>query len=195
MATAMTRAAENLDAGGGVAVVVQEHEPPPLSVVPSVTTPIVSNAAVAPHSVASPRATSPIVASPGVASPATEKSNVATPSPVSARIPVPRAEGEERRTVKRSKLGVPVRVRPSDPEQTEQFDEVLKTQSTSKGGLYLTGACQSYREGMRLFITFPYYANNPSGNSEYWAEVVRLDRLPGKRLGVAVQMLGSMNLV
>jgi hypothetical protein len=48
---------------------------------------------------------------------------------------------------------------------------------------------------MRLFITFPYYAKNPSGNSEYWAEVVRLDQLPGERLGVAVQLLGSMNLV
>ncbi len=185
MATAMTRAAENSDAGGGAAIAYEEPETQSLPAVPSVTAPTVSNAAVTPRPVASS----------GVARLATERSNVAIPSAVSARIPVPRAEGEERRTVKRSKLGVPVRVRPSDPEQMEQFDEVLKTQSTSKGGIYFTGACKSYQEGMRLFITFPYYANNPSGNSEYWAEVVRLDRLPGERLGVAVQMLGSMNLV
>jgi hypothetical protein len=100
----------------------------------------------------------------------------------------------ERRIQKRSKLKVPVRVRPSDPEHEDQFDQILKTQNTCRNGIYLAGDCKSYREGMRLFITYPYTPNASFTQSEYWGEVIRLDHLENGSHGVAIKLLGSMNL-
>jgi PilZ domain len=109
--------------------------------------------------------------------------------------PSVRPENVERRDKKRSKLKVPIRLRPSDPEQEQQFDQILKTLNTSRNGLYLTAERSCYREGMRLFITFPYSATMPSLHSEYIGQVVRLDQLEDGHHGVAIQLLSSMNLV
>ncbi len=94
----------------------------------------------------------------------------------------------------RSKLALPVRVRPSDPEKDEHFEEVLKTLNASRDGLYFETRCESYYERMRLFVTFPFSSSDLSISSEYIGHVVRMDRLGGGRLGVAVRLLGTMNL-
>jgi hypothetical protein len=46
---------------------------------------------------------------------------------------------------------------------------------------------------MRLFVTFPFSAPNDPMNSEYVAQVVRVDKLPNGRFGVAVQLHTSVN--
>jgi hypothetical protein len=47
---------------------------------------------------------------------------------------------------------------------------------------------------MRLFVTFPHSDAPGAVNMEYIGRVVRIDPLPRNRLGVAVQLVMSMNL-
>jgi hypothetical protein len=84
---------------------------------------------------------------------------------------------------KRAKLGIPALLRPAEPEDGS-FEETLMTQNVSKTGLYLGNAKQAYREGMRLFVTFPSVANEPSLSGEYDARVVRVERPDGSTASI-----------
>jgi hypothetical protein len=101
----------------------------------------------------------------------------------------------ERRQQKRSQRRVPVRVRPSDPEKDEHFEEILTTQNASRVGIHVAMGRQTYREGMRLFITLPYLPSAPHLQNEYLGEIIRIDASKGPGEGIAVRLLGSMNLV
>lgn len=103
----------------------------------------------------------------------------------------PLAHGERRRG-RRVKVSHPVRLRPSDP-SVKHFEEVRLTFNASCDGLYFTTRHKSYYKGMRLFVTFPY-SSVEALNCEYLGYVVRIDQLTDGRLGVAVQLLSTINL-
>jgi hypothetical protein len=101
---------------------------------------------------------------------------------------------EERRGSHRVRISRPVRVRPSDPARGS-FDEVVKTEDVSLGGLYFQTSSPNYELGMRLFVTYPYDPSVQLSTCEYLAVVVRIERLEHGRWGVAVRYLMQMNLM
>jgi hypothetical protein len=83
------------------------------------------------------------------------------------------------------------RVRPSDGD-SHHFEEFPISTNISKRGVYFCTSLQTYQKGMRLFVTYPFtFAEDPM-KSEYIAEVVRVDRLPDDRFGVAIQLLTTI---
>ncbi len=93
----------------------------------------------------------------------------------------------ERRRRARLKLAQVVRVRPSDAHL--HFDEILPTLNTTRDSVYFASKNTSYREGMRVFITFPYSDAPGSLNRESLGQVLRVDDLGQGRRGVAIQIL------
>jgi hypothetical protein len=94
----------------------------------------------------------------------------------------------EKRLNRRAKMSKMIRVRPSDPD-SEHFEEMPATVNVSKHGIYFHTNRVDYRVGMRLFITYPFTFTNDPMKSEYLAEVMRVEYLEGKRVGVAVRLL------
>jgi hypothetical protein len=103
--------------------------------------------------------------------------------PTMARLTVP-----ERRRRARLKLPQTVRVRPSDPLRHD-FDEILPTLNTARDSVYFASKNESYKEGMRLFVTYPYSDGPGSINRESLGKVVRIDDLGHGRRGIAVEIL------
>jgi hypothetical protein len=106
---------------------------------------------------------------------------------------MPSVEAEEwtseRRRFTRNRLRFPIRVRAFGSQG--QVEEITRTQSIARGGLYFV-TCEDYQKEQVLKITFPYW-NEPGGiNREYAAKVVRLDHLPNKACGVGVDFLESL---
>src|SRR6266700_1002624 len=98
----------------------------------------------------------------------------------------------ELRRGRRAKLARPMRVRPSEP-RDDQFEDLPNSVNASKYGIYFVTKRVTYYKGMRVFVTFPYAANDPM-NSEYLAEVVRIDTLPNNKFGIAVDLKMSVNM-
>lgn len=98
----------------------------------------------------------------------------------------------DRRRKRRAKMAQPVRVRPSEPGAND-FDEVLATLDVCRNGIYFPTQRETYKQGMRLFVTFPFRGASEM-NPEYIGQVVRIDRLPDGNLGVAVHLLQSIDL-
>jgi len=96
--------------------------------------------------------------------------------------------GKERRRKVRLKLPHVVRVRPSDPTRHD-FDEILPTLNASRDSVYFVSKDESYKEGMRVFITFPYSDSLSSINRESLGRVVRIEELGHGRRGIAVEIL------
>ncbi len=85
-----------------------------------------------------------------------------------------RHPGPERRRKGRLKLPQVVRVRPSDAD-FHDFDEILPTLNAARDSVYFASKNQFYREGMRLFVTYPYSDTLGSINREFVGKVVRID--------------------
>ena len=100
----------------------------------------------------------------------------------------------DRRFKRRARISQPVRVRPSEP-IPNGFDEVRATINVCRDGLYFDTALNSYKPGMRLFITFPFHEDHNAVNLEYVGKVVRIDPRSDGRFNVAVQLLMKCNLV
>lgn len=62
------------------------------------------------------------------------------------------------RRSRRIKISQPVRLRPSDPNYTE---EVQTTVNLSRDGLYFTTALKHYYVGMQVRVTVPYRPSDP----------------------------------
>jgi len=101
---------------------------------------------------------------------------------------MPRSGTEERRRKGRLRLPRVVRVRPSEPGITD-FDDVLPTQNAALDSVYFISKNRRYKEGMRVFITFPYSDAPGSINQESLGKVVRVDELDHGRRGIAIQIL------
>ncbi len=99
-----------------------------------------------------------------------------------------RLTGPERRRKGRLKLPQTVRVRPSDP-HFHDFDEILPTLNTSRDSVYFASKNEFYKEGMRLFVTYPYSDELGSLNRESLGKIVRIDDLGNGRRGIAVEIL------
>jgi len=94
----------------------------------------------------------------------------------------------EKRLNQRAKMSKMLRVRPSDPND-QHFEELPVSTNVSRQGIYFHTNRSDYREGMRLFITFPFtFAQDPMA-CEYLAEVVRVERVSRECVGVAVHLL------
>jgi hypothetical protein len=94
----------------------------------------------------------------------------------------------ERRRQKRAAVKLAARVRPADL-CAGDFHEVLITVNASRQNLYFTTSSERYRLGMRLLVTFPYdFAHDSIAAPEDAGEVTRTERLPDRRIGVAVQL-------
>jgi hypothetical protein len=105
-------------------------------------------------------------------------------------VPLP---DSDRRDKRRARIAQPVRVRPSMPGGVD-FDEVHATINVSRHGLYFPTTRDTYKKGLRLFITLPFHDDPNAINLEYIGEVVRVDRLPDGKFGVAVHLLMTVNL-
>lgn len=99
----------------------------------------------------------------------------------------------ERRRKGRLKVPRVVRVRPSEPGVTD-FDEVLPTQNAAQDGIYFISKNVRYKEGLRLFVTFPYSDAPGAINQESLGKVVRVEELDHGRRGIAVQILMPLYL-
>jgi hypothetical protein len=104
-----------------------------------------------------------------------------------------RLAGEERRRKGRLRLPRVVRVRPSEPGLIE-FDEILPTKNAAVDSVYFVSKNRKYKEGLRVFVTYPYSETPGSINQESLGKVVRIDELDHGRRGIAVQILMPLYL-
>jgi len=86
----------------------------------------------------------------------------------------------------------PLRVRPSDP-RDPHFEDISVSVNASKDGIYFMTKRASYYPGMLLFVTFPFTSAHDPMNCEYVAEVLRVDKLPKGKFGVAVNLKMTTN--
>jgi hypothetical protein len=103
---------------------------------------------------------------------------------------MPPERPQERRRSRRIKIGQPLKIRPSDPND-EQFEESNVTANVSRDGIYFVSRQKAYREGMRLFVAVPHHLPNEPQDREYLGQVVRVDALLEERFGIAVQLLSA----
>jgi hypothetical protein len=105
-------------------------------------------------------------------------------------------EGEkqypDKRRSRRAKIARTLRVRPSDPKD-EHFEDLPVSINASREGVLFKTRRATYYPGMRVFVTFPYSSPHDPMNCEYVAQVVRVDKLPNGRFGVAVNLLMTVN--
>jgi hypothetical protein len=81
-----------------------------------------------------------------------------------------------------------IRVRPSEP-TLENFDEILPTLNASRNSVYFVPQSGIFKPKMRVFVTYPYASDPGSINQEFLGAVTRVDKLPGDKQGVAVELL------
>jgi hypothetical protein len=98
--------------------------------------------------------------------------------------------GEKHRS-RRAKMARTLRVRPSEP-RDEHFDDLTTSANASKEGIYFTTRRSDYYPGMRAFVTCPYSSPHDPMNREYVAQVMRVDKLPNGKFGVAVELLMTL---
>jgi hypothetical protein len=93
----------------------------------------------------------------------------------------------EKRINPRVRMARKLRVRPSDAYE-DDFEEVATSANVSKRGIYFHTELQSYRVALRLFVTYPFTSMSDPMSTEWIAEVVRVDQLPGNKRGVAIHL-------
>jgi len=98
----------------------------------------------------------------------------------------PRSQTERRRR-HRVKVALPVRVRPFDP-RLGNLEEVQDTLNFSRDGIYFGTWAEYYCPEMRVLITFPC-RGQARNRREYLGKIVRIERLPDGRRGVAVRFV------
>jgi hypothetical protein len=99
--------------------------------------------------------------------------------------------GDKRRS-RRAKIARTLRVRPSEPKDLH-FEDLPTSINASKEGIYFITRKTAYYQGMRVFVTFPYSSAHDPMNCEYVAQVVRVEKLPNGKFGVALNLLMTMN--
>jgi hypothetical protein len=99
-----------------------------------------------------------------------------------------RPASQERRKKIRTKVPRMIRVRPSEP-TPEEFDEILPTINASRNSVYFVPQNGIFELNMRVFVTYPYSSGPGTINQEFLGAVTRVDKLPGNKQGVAVELL------
>jgi hypothetical protein len=94
-----------------------------------------------------------------------------------------------RRRAPRAKVSLPVRIRCSEPNWPE---EIGKTSNVSREGLYFETTARHFLEqyfhNWRLRVVRNFQPGDPT-NLEETGQIVRIERLPDGKLGIAVQIL------
>src|ERR1700674_2141084 len=93
-----------------------------------------------------------------------------------------------RRGSRRCQITQLMRIRPSDPEK-KYFEDLRRTVSASRSGIYFHTTELDYELGQRLFVTMPYSADPCVIGREYLAEVVRKDALQTGMTGIGFKTL------
>jgi hypothetical protein len=96
----------------------------------------------------------------------------------------------EKRLRPRTKLGKMLRVRQSAVQN--DFSELVMSKNVSKDGIYFHTHRSDYQKGMRLLVTFPFTFENDPMNTDYVAEVVRVETLGDYRFGVAIRLISTI---
>ena len=94
----------------------------------------------------------------------------------------------ERRGSRRCKITQLMRIRPSDPEK-KYFEDLRRTVSASRSGIYFHTTELDYEVGQRLFVPMPYSTDPCTIGREYLAEVVRKDALQNGMTGIGFKTL------
>jgi hypothetical protein len=104
----------------------------------------------------------------------------------------PEKQYTEHRRSRRAKIARMLRVRPSEP-RDEHFEDMPISANASREGIFFTTRREGYYPGMRVFVTFPYSSPHDPMNCEYVAHVVRVEKMPKGKFGVAIELLMTMN--
>lgn len=93
------------------------------------------------------------------------------------------------RRFRRVECSLPIQVRLA-AESASEVKDVCITQNISRDGLYFKSGLLSYREGMRLTISFLRYSGLFGPNANYTGQIVRVDQIEDGLVGVAVRLAG-----
>ncbi len=97
----------------------------------------------------------------------------------------PQGTSRELRRLRRTKLPVPVRLR---PEEVRVGEEVATARNSSRDGVYFTTPRNVYYPGMTLRMAYPYYLSSSGIHPECTAHVVRVEKLSDSEWGVALKV-------
>lgn len=95
----------------------------------------------------------------------------------------------ERRTLERSKISLPVHIRSIDPSE-HAILEAATTIDVNRQGLCFSTLRDHYHLGMSLCLTFPY-SSPIMVRKEFVGNVVRVDALPNGRRSIAVRFISQ----
>src|SRR5579864_4978560 len=93
----------------------------------------------------------------------------------------------ERRHLRRTRITCRAHIRPLNP-GLSLIEEVRDVANISRDGLYFTTADPCYREHLHLYVACPY-SNSAVDRLGEMARVVRVESLPGRRWGVAINFM------
>jgi len=100
------------------------------------------------------------------------------------------AAKQERRHRRRVKISAPVRIRPTDMFQVNEFDLTM-TVDVSREGILFESSHPSYVAGQELAIVFPYAPASWDPVKEQRGQVVRVARASEKRFSIAVAFVAG----
>jgi hypothetical protein len=113
----------------------------------------------------------------------------AQPLLIRAHSPFENDRLNERRTLERLKISVPVHVRSIHPSE-HAILEAATTIDVNRHGLCFSTSRDHYHVGMFLCMTFPY-SSPVMVRKEFVGNVVRVDSLPNGGRSVAVQFISQ----
>jgi|ERR1700739_954610 hypothetical protein len=108
---------------------------------------------------------------------------------IRAHSPFANDKRDERRTLERLKISVPVHVRSIDPSE-HAILEAATTIDVNRQGLCFNTSRDHYHVGMSLCMRFPY-SSPVMVRKEFVGKVVRVDSLPNGGRSVAVQFISQ----
>lgn len=91
---------------------------------------------------------------------------------------------------RRVEAASPIEVRQTE-DPSNEITDMCVTDNISREGLYFKSDHLSYREGMRLTISFLRRSDFFAPNASYAGKVLRIDRIEDDRLGVAVRLVSN----
>jgi hypothetical protein len=94
------------------------------------------------------------------------------------------------RRFRRVECSLPIQVRQA-AESASEVRDVCITQNISRDGLYFKSGLLSYREDMRLTISFLRDSDFFAASASYVGQIVRVDKIEDGRVGVAVRLVSK----
>jgi len=91
---------------------------------------------------------------------------------------------------RRVEAASPIEVRQTE-DPANEITDMCVTDNISREGLYFKSDHLSYRQGMRLTVSFLRHSDFFAPNASYAGQVLRVDRIEDDRLGVAVKLVSN----